>query len=252
MSRRPSDRTVVLGCPVDGLTAAELRGLLPAIASSDDLTHLVTLNPEQVMLARSDPDVRAIVERAEIVTADGVGITLAIRLRGERPPDRITGVDVVEWIAELGLPIFFLGGKDGIAEQAAARLTERYPACRVVGWWSAGGPEPRDDDEAIRRIAESGAQVVAVAYGAPAQVRWIERNRDRLTGAGVRLAVGVGGALDYHAGAIPRAPQPVRVLGLEWLVRLMREPWRWRRQLALPVFAALAIREAVEVRLNHR
>jgi N-acetylglucosaminyldiphosphoundecaprenol N-acetyl-beta-D-mannosaminyltransferase len=83
---------------------------------------------------------------------------------------------------------------------------------------------------------------VLVGYGAPAQVLWIERNRAALDDAGVRIAIGVGGALDYLAGTVRRAPEPVRALGLEWAYRLVREPWRWRRQLALPKFAVLVVR----------
>jgi N-acetylglucosaminyldiphosphoundecaprenol N-acetyl-beta-D-mannosaminyltransferase len=83
--------------------------------------------------------------------------------------------------------------------------------------------------------------MVLVAYGAPGQVLWITRNRAALGAGGVRIAVGVGGAFDFLAGRVPRAPRPVRLLGFEWLYRLAREPWRWRRQLALPRFVGLVV-----------
>jgi N-acetylglucosaminyldiphosphoundecaprenol N-acetyl-beta-D-mannosaminyltransferase len=245
-------RSHVLGCPVDRISAVALRRQLPEIARGARLTHLVTLNPEQVMQARADPDLRAIIERAELVTADGAGITAALRLQGERSPERITGVEIVEWLAKLGLPLFLLGGVEGVAERAAHRLRERHPATEVLGHWSSGTPEPHDDAESIRRIGQSAARVVCVAYGAPRQLHWIERNRHALQKAGVGLAVGVGGALDYHAGAVQRPPRLVRRIGLEWLARLIREPWRWRRQTVLPVFAVLAAREAVAIRLSGR
>lgn len=229
-----------------------MRARFPEIASGERLTHLVTLNPEQVMLARKDSNVRAIIDSAEIVTADGVGITIALRLRGVAATDRITGVEIVDWIAEDGLPVYFLGGKDGVAQSAAARLSERHPAAQITGYWSGGTPDPRFDGESIRRIADTRACVVCVAYGAPGQLRWIERNRRPLFDAGVRLAIGVGGSLDYHGGASKAAPRLIRKIGLEWLVRLIREPWRWRRQRVLPIFALLAIREAIQVRLAAR
>ena len=103
-----------------------------------------------------------------------------------------------------------------------------------------------DDAESIARIREREANVVLVGYGAPAQVVWIRRNRDALAEAGVRIAIGVGGALDYLAGTAPRAPELARRLGLEWAYRLAREPWRWRRQLALPMFAYLVARARFE------
>lgn len=252
MSPGHMGRLRVLGCPVDRFPAAELRRRLPEIANGAGFNHLVTLNPEQVMQARADSVLRAIIAAAELVTADGVGITAALRAQGQKSPDRITGVDLVEWIASLGLPAFFLGGTEGIAEGAAARLRERHPATSVVGHWSGGSPEPCDDAESIRRIAESGAQVVLVAYGAPGQLRWIDRNRRQLESAGVGLAIGVGGALDYHAGAVRRASPLVRRIGLEWLSRLTREPWRWRRQRILPIYALLALGEAISVRIGRR
>ena len=252
MSLDRTDRPRVQGCPVDRIPAKELQRQLRELADGEGLTHVVTLNPELVMQARADASINAIINAAEIVTADGVGITAAIRAQGETPPERITGVELVDWIAADGPPLFLLGGAEGVAANASARLRERFSTANVVGHWSWGSPEPRDDDESIRRIRASAARVVCVAYGAPGQLLWIERNRQRLEGAGVRLAIGVGGALDYHAGAILRASPLVRRLGLEWLVRLAREPWRWRRQRVLPVFAILAMREAISVRTGRR
>jgi N-acetylglucosaminyldiphosphoundecaprenol N-acetyl-beta-D-mannosaminyltransferase len=130
-----------------------------------------------------------------------------------------------------------------VAARAAANLTTRYPGARIAGWWSEGTPEPADDAASLERIAASGARSVAVAYGAPGQVLWIMRNQAALSDLGVRVAVGVGGALDFVAGVTPRAPRWMRAAGLEWLFRLARQPWRWRRQLALPMFALAVLRE---------
>jgi N-acetylglucosaminyldiphosphoundecaprenol N-acetyl-beta-D-mannosaminyltransferase len=126
-----------------------------------------------------------------------------------------------------------------VAESAAARLRARWRQAQIVGVWAEA--TPNEDDEALRRIATSGARAVTVAFDAEGQVGWIDRNRDRLGAAGVRLAVGVGGSFDYLAGTAKRPPKFVRDLGLEWLWRLAREPWRWRRQLALPQFVSLVL-----------
>ena len=120
----------------------------------------------------------------------------------------------------------------------------------MVGTWAEGSPRPEDDAETIDRIRESGATMLLVAYGAPAQIHWIHRNLPRLDAAGVRVVIGIGGALDYISGNVPWAPPLVRRLGLEWLYRLAREPWRWRRQMALPMFAALVARDAAKKRLR--
>ncbi|MGH2535061.1 MAG: WecB/TagA/CpsF family glycosyltransferase [Thermomicrobiales bacterium] len=215
--------------------------------------HVVTLNPEYVMAARRDAAFAAGIRAADLVTADGVGVALAIRLdRHARAAafGRVTGVELLGWLAEksgpLGAPLFLIGAGPGVSEAAASALRQQQSDAAIAGFWSEGTAEPQHDREAIARIAASGARAVAVAYGALGQVLWIERNRAALAGAGVRLAVGVGGSFDYCAGRVPRAPSVVQRLGLEWFYRLAREPWRWRRQAVLPLFAVLVLWERIK------
>jgi N-acetylglucosaminyldiphosphoundecaprenol N-acetyl-beta-D-mannosaminyltransferase len=166
----------------------------------------------------------------------------------------MTGVDLVEQLAmlsgELIAPLFLLGAGPGVGAAAAANLRARHPAAVIVGAWGGGTPGPADDAESVERIEKSGARAVAVAYGAPGQITWIARNLPALEHAGVRLAIGVGGALDYHAGIVTRPPALIRRLGLEWAMRLAREPRRWRRQLVLPWFAVLVASEAISGRFR--
>lgn len=224
--------------------------MLERAATGDRLLHVLTLNPEQVMAARHNRGIATLIESADLVTADGVGITLALALQGARRVDRVTGVRLMTDLAALGVPTFFLGGRPGAAEEALRRVSASAPTARVVGAWSGGQADTRDDAQSLRRIRESGALAVLVAFGAPAQNEWIERNRRALEDAGVRIAIGIGGALDYAAGLVPTAPGWVSAGGFEWLYRLVREPWRWRRQLVLPGYAILAGLEALRVRAN--
>jgi N-acetylglucosaminyldiphosphoundecaprenol N-acetyl-beta-D-mannosaminyltransferase len=145
---------------------------------------------------------------------------------------------LVQYLAASRPPLFLLGGQVGNGAKAAERLG-------AAASWDLGGPAQEKDRESLTRIRESAARALAVAYGVPAQTLWIERNREALTEAGVRIAVGVGGAVDFLSGTVPRAPRWVQRIGFEWLYRLVREPWRWRRQLALPRFAVLVIGERV-------
>lgn len=203
--------------------------------------QVITLNPEIAMACREDAVLRRVVSAADLVVPDGVGITWAARLRGAPCPERVTGVDLVERLAERaarrGDRLFLLGAAPGVAVAAGERLVRRYPGLELAGTYS-GSPDARDDAETLRRVREACPDVLVVAYGAPAQERWIARLRTQL---GVPVAIGVGGALDVLAGRIPRAPQWMRRLGLEWLYRLARQPWRWRRMLALPRFVCAVL-----------
>jgi N-acetylglucosaminyldiphosphoundecaprenol N-acetyl-beta-D-mannosaminyltransferase len=247
---RRSLRTIrILGLPLHDVTLAEavacIRGWCDQPGS---LQHVITLNPEMVMAARRDPVFRRVIEQAALVTPDGVGLTLAARLRGTPLRARVTGVDLVEALAAAGCRLFLLGAAPGVAEQAGRALAVRFGA-RIAGTW-AGSPRPEDAAAALERIAAAEPEVLCVAYGAPAQELWIAAHRERLAACSVRVALGVGGTFDYLAGVVPRPPAFVRRRGLEWLYRLIRQPWRWRRQLVLPLFAVLATAEAIAVRLG--
>ena len=234
-----------MGLPIDpGGAEDAVRWMESTLGSSvPGCRHLVTLNPEYVMMARHDPAFRSSLQRADRTTADGIGVVLAARWlwpaeTHKRPLERVTGVDLVEHIARLGpAGVFLLGGAPGVAAGAAARLMHRWPGFVPAGSWDGGSADPVDDRESIERIGQSAARVVLVAYGAPGQILWIARNQDALGRQGVRLAIGVGGTFDYLAGVVPRAPRWMRQAGLEWLYRLVREPWRWKRQRVLPLFA---------------
>lgn len=244
------ERGTVLGCPVDLLERDDVLARINSALSGDTLLHVVTLNPEQVMAARSSSRMRELIEAAQIVTADGVGITLALNAQGAQSIERVTGVYLAEELARQGAKLFLLGGRPGSAERASISLTKRYPKSNLLGAWSGGRSESYDDQQSLARIAESGATLLLVAFGSPAQLEWIERNRFELEVHGVRVAIGVGGALDYLAGIAKQPPTWAVRFGLEWLVRLVREPWRWRRQLVLPVFAFLAGFEALKIRIG--
>lgn len=249
-------RTQVLGVPVDALTYPDIRDVIRRhVRSGEGCLHVVTLNPEYVMTARNDPAFAEAIRQSRLITVDGVGVSLALRaLEPGMAADRVTGV-ALSWFlgelsAETGQGVFLLGAGIGVADEAGRRLIAEHPGASVVGTWAEGSPRPEDDAETIDRIRESGATMLLVAYGAPAQIHWIHRNLPRLDAAGVRVVIGIGGALDYISGNVPWAPPLVRRLGLEWLYRLAREPWRWRRQMALPMFAALVARDAAKKRLR--
>lgn len=235
--------TYVLGVRVDRVTREQalerierMIALHRASAEMQRCQQVVTVNTEFVMAARHNSDFREAINRAALVVADGIGIVWASYLGKTHVPERITGTDTVEALAKRcaasGYRMYLLGAKPGVAEQAAARLRAVAPGLAIAGTY-AGSPASAEEDAILERIGAANADVVCVAYGAPAQDLWIYRNLARLP---VAVAMGVGGAFDFLSGRQRRAPRIMQRVGLEWLYRLYREPWRWRRMLAIPRF----------------
>jgi len=227
----------ILGIPVHAVTMDATLALVEGYMAAPRLHQIATVNPEFVMAAQDDAEFRRVLTGADLCLPDGVGLLYAARRAGRRLPERVPGSELVYRLAERaaarGWPLFLLGAAPGVAEAAAEILGDRYPSLRVAGTY-AGSPDPAEDDALVARVNASGAALLYVAYGAPRQDKWIARNRDALTS--VRVAIGVGGSLDFVTGRAIRAPQWAQRLGLEWLHRLVKEPWRWRRMLALPRF----------------
>jgi N-acetylglucosaminyldiphosphoundecaprenol N-acetyl-beta-D-mannosaminyltransferase len=231
----------ILGIPIHDVTLDEAVEQAAAWVKEGRAHQMATVNPEFVMAARRDPAFRAVLEGADLCLPDGVGITLAARYLGRPLRERVAGVDLVEALAaraaQDGWRVFFLGAAPGVADRAASLLAARYPGLTVAGT-HAGSPRREEEDDIVRRVREARADVLLVAYGAPAQDLWLARNLAR---TGAKVGVGVGGAFDYIAGVVPRAPRWMRRVGLEWLYRLIRQPWRWRRQRVLPLYALLVL-----------
>jgi len=231
----------ILGTRVDNVDQAQAAALIMALAqdASGRSRQVVTVNPEFIIRARRDPAFHAVLEAADLALPDGVGVIWASHILDTPLRGRATGVQTTLDLAELagteGMSFFLLGGAPGVAEGAAARLVTHAPGLRIAGTFS-GSPAPEEEDSIIARIRQAAPDFLFVAFGAPQQDLWIARNRERL---GVRVAMGVGGTFDYLSGRVPWPSAAWRRLGLEWLYRLIRQPWRWRRMLALPQFALL-------------
>ena len=238
-----SARVDILGVGFDRVDLAAAAERIIERHAAGQRTFVITANPEFVMLARRDAELGDIARAAELVVADGTGVLVASRVLRDALPGRVPGRLLVPAILQLvSGPVFLLGAAPGVAERAAATLVRRIPSLRVAGT-HAGSPAPEDDESIRERIQAAGARVVLVAYGMPAQERWISRNLPLLPS--VRTAIGVGGVFDQLAGRVRMPPRFVHAIGLEWLWRLAFEPRRWRRQRALPVFAVLVARQRI-------
>jgi N-acetylglucosaminyldiphosphoundecaprenol N-acetyl-beta-D-mannosaminyltransferase len=242
----------VLGVPIAPVDLDEAVEWITRLMAAGGHHQVVTVNPEFLVAARYRPDFGAVLRRAALATADGVGVVLAARLQGTPLRGRVTGTELVLALARRaateGWRLFLLGAAPGVAERVAEALAREVGGVRIVGTL-AGSPRPEDEATILARLGSAQPDLLFVAYGAPAQELWLARNLARTTAV---VGMGVGGAFDFLAGIKPRAPRLLQRLGLEWLYRLWREPWRARRMLALPAFVALILRGILARRLLGR
>jgi N-acetylglucosaminyldiphosphoundecaprenol N-acetyl-beta-D-mannosaminyltransferase len=239
-ARVPSVR--ILGVRVDALTYDSLLEQIGRYIAAGTPHQIATTNPEFVMEARRNPQFRVVLEGADLCMADGVGLLWAAKRRGSPLPERVTGSDglplIAERAAQTGWRLYLLGAAPGVAEKTGRILAARCPGLTISGT-DVGSPADADAPQIIARIREARPDILFVAFGAPRQDLWIARHRHEL---GVPVMMGVGGAFDHIVGVQKRAPKWVQDANLEWLYRLITQPWRWRRQLALPHFVWAVLR----------
>lgn len=200
---------------------------------------IVAINPEKIMKAQKSKEMKDLLNQATYPIPDGVGVIIASKLKKGQIKQRVTGIDLFLRLCERaqieGHKVFLYGAKPGVAAEAKIRLENMYPDIKIVG--TENGYES-NNDKIIRSINESGADILFVAMGSPRQEEWIHANMPLLN---VSVFQGVGGSFDVICGKISRAPLSFQKLGLEWLFRLMCEPSRVKRQLALPGFLLKAL-----------
>ena len=246
-------RIEILGVPVDAMTKVEAVMKAANMLTERRGHFFTTPNPEMLVLASKDPVFRKVLRQADLALPDGIGLLFAAKLRGKHIPERVSGTDFFEDLAGLavhkGLPVYLLGGgTTDVAKRAASALRQKYPGLKVVGAES-GGQVSRSaeglwqmDAALLDRIRSAGPAMLFVAFGHGKQEMWITDHLASLPS--VRLAIGIGGAFDFIAGDVPRAPALMRKIGLEWLWRLLLQPSRLGRiWTAVVVFPWLALRD---------
>ena len=236
---------MILGVPFDPLGPAQAVDRLRAMLAGSAQSQVATPNNEMLVEADRNEPFRSLLNRTSLNLADSTGVLWASRWL-ERPlPARVTGVDTVTALCATldgSTPVFLLGGKEGIAWRAAAALRAANPTLKIVGTRS-GSPKDDDAPGIVAAVNASGAKLLLVAYGAPAQEFWIDKHLREMPS--VRVAMGIGGTFDFLAGAKKRAPSWMRAVGLEWLYRFVQEPSRYKRMWrAVVVFPLLVLTRA--------
>ncbi|HZT11823.1 MAG TPA: WecB/TagA/CpsF family glycosyltransferase [Candidatus Baltobacteraceae bacterium] len=238
----------ILGCRLDPIDADAATDAILRFAREGAGAQIVTLGTEMVVYAQRDARYRSVVNACALSLCDTVGLLAAARSRGADLRDRVTGVELIDHLcaraAQENVSIYLLGGAPGVAEEAARVLQSRYPGLVVAGARD-GFFKPDESALVASQIRASGAKLLFAGMGFPRQEFWLAEHL-RETGAGA--GIGVGGSFDVISGKVQRAPEGWRRWGLEWLFRLVTEPHRWRRQLALPHFVVLVAGERLRSR----
>lgn len=226
-------------------------------SSRISFTFITTPNPEQIIQAQSDDYFRSILNQSTLSVPDGIGLiwgSKILKFKGKIKHSlstRVSGVNLMLEIIRLcqkqGKSIFLLGGLDNSAQQAAKKILENHPTENFRVFYDSG-PDFNDRSlnegtkTAFKAISGARPDVVFVAFGAPKQEKWVWEHQSELFRAGVSVVMVVGGAFDMIAGKLKRAPLFWQKLGLEWLWRLLLQPWRWRRQVKLIEYARLILK----------
>ena len=227
----------ILGVKIDDVTVETATDKIFEMLKEPHSHAVYTPNSEIVYAAYKNKEFCEILNSADMLTPDGIGIVYASKILKKPLKERAGGYDiacrVIERIAESGEKLYLFGGKPGVAEAAEEKLKEKYPFINIVGTHD-GYFAPEEEKAIIDGINEKSPDILFVCLGAPLQEKWIFKNRERLS---CRVMMGIGGSLDVFAGVTERAPVGWQKSGFEWLYRLIKEPKRFWRMLALPKFA---------------
>lgn len=227
------------GVKVDNVTLEEAAARVEMLIASNQPHLIATPNPEMIVAAQKDAELRNILNNASLRVPDGISMIVVARILGTPLQERVSGIDLMLKLAEVsavkGYKVFLAGSAPGVADEAARRLKKRFPGLQVVGTYHGyfGG----DDSALLKLILDAGPDLLFVGLGGGRQEKWLNRHLAELKCVGM----GIGGSLDVISGRKKRAPRWIQALYIEWLYRLLTEPQRWKRQLALPQFLYLTL-----------
>ncbi len=222
----------ILGIKVDKVNLQQALKKVEEFLADSKKHYIVTPNPEMIVLAQKDGPFGKILNKADLAIPDGIGLIWASKvLSSAAISQRVTGIDLMEKICQMAekkrLTVGLIGGKGETAKKVVEVLQNKYPKLRLRVF--------KENDRIV-----SDVDILFVAYGAPKQEKWIVKNLPEI---GVKVTMGVGGAFEMIAGIQKRAPKWLREAGFEWFWRLIWQPWRIKRQLALPIFVFLVLKQ---------
>lgn len=213
-------KTEILGVRFDNLTQQEAAQRGRQLLEEDKFHYVVTPNPEFLLAAEKDPEFRRVLNAADLVLPDGIGVVYSAKILGTPLKERVPGIEFAEAMLsalnDKGGRLYLLGAKPGVAEEAGRRICARYPALVLCGTHDGYF---KDEQAILPEIAAAKPDLLFVCLGAPKQEKWMARWGQH---TGAKLAIGLGGCLDVFAGNVQRAPERWQKLGLEWAYRLKK------------------------------
>ncbi|TKC17004.1 WecB/TagA/CpsF family glycosyltransferase [Robertmurraya kyonggiensis] len=224
----------ILGIDVSTLDYDSLVNAINEKIKSNEKMKIIAVNPEKIIMAQKDSSLKELINSSTYQIPDGIGVVLASKLSKGNIQTRVTGIGMMEKLLELAnkeeYNIFLYGAKEEVVKEAKEKISETYPDLKITGYING---YCKDNNKIIDEINKSNAQILFVALGSPRQELWIRENAERLN---VNVFQGVGGSFDVFSGRVKRAPVIFQKTGLEWFYRLLSQPSRAKRQLALPRF----------------
>lgn len=233
----------ILGFKISDLTIEEASDIIIERAKQKITTTVFTPNSEIIENFGKDENLTALLNEGDILTPDGIGVVIGSKILGTPLKGRCAGYDVACELLKKGekenLSFYFFGSKEEVGLKAKENVLKKHPNLKIVGTHSGFFDESEDIASIIN---EKNPDIVFVCLGAPKQEKWIHQNKDKLQG---KVLMGLGGSLDVLAGTAKRAPDIFIKLNIEWLYRLIKQPTRFVRMLALPRFLIKVTKERI-------
>lgn len=234
----------IFGISIDNTTLEEATRTIESYLKSDKLNIIYTPNTEIVMIAKDDNNLKELLNKGDLITADGIGLIYGSRIKKKPLKERVTGFDMsinmLKLANENNYSLYLLGGKDGVAKDAAENIKKDYPNIKIAGYHHGyfkgshtGDLNSIDEKNIIDDINNKRPDIIFVGLGFPKQEIWIDSNKTKIK---AKVIIGNGGVMDILSGNAERAPEIYQKLGLEWFYRLIKDPSRIKRQILLPKF----------------
>jgi len=232
----------ILGTHIDNLSLEDCIKKITSTIMADDNMNIVTANPELIYKAQKDRQLQMMIDRANLVLPDGIGVLWAARRLGSEIKERVTGIDLtlrlLEEANKHNWRIFLLGAKPGIGEKALVEQKKRYP--KIIFECHHGYFTEQEEADVIDQIKAFKPDVLLVGLGAPRQELWNDTHKGL-----AKVAIGIGGTIDVLSGKVQRAPLFYQNHHIEWFYRLMKEPKRVSRQRLLPLYVFQVLKKSI-------